>query len=377
MKVTYGNVPLSCNYAAISHMLEWKKKALGETKEAIAYRMQEHQKLASIYKSGGDVTEAFRKYCGNIINMDIDLMIYAESILSSMFEIVPVTGNDIPAYTTWVTPDVNVNRMSAHGVPPSNIKFMSGTQYFPTFYVVATDQIYQPRQSIITGETGVDQRINAMARNQMNLQIEDDMWTLLAASVGSMGSTTWVYDTRIQEIPTTNLFDFSSEGGLTKGLFQKILAAVDLVPSRTRPGESAKIRNMFIPHVAAQDIREWVSVVSTTSGQTASQDAADTVTPELQRQLENTGMISSLWGENLGIRRVNRLMGTSSANFGKYLWVFLDEPVGRLYVKTDEDRIDVLNDRIPYYYGYLISRVIAMEVPDPWKPNFMLIKFAS
>ncbi|MEM4177818.1 MAG: hypothetical protein QXS29_09675 [Nitrososphaeria archaeon] len=313
-----------------------------------------------------------KRYCGEIINMDIDLMIYAQSVLSGIFEIVPVEGNNIPSYTTWITPEITVTRMSAHGVPPSQVKFMSAAQYFPSFYMLSTPRIYQPRSSILTGETGPNEKINARARYEIAQALEDDMWTLLANSVGAFGSDVWAYDTRIQSVPSTNFYDFSEEGGLTKGLFQKILAAVDLIPSRTRPNESARIRNIFVPHVAVKDIREWVSVVSNTVG------AEATITPDLQREIERRGpMIESLWGETLGLRKVNRLMGTTPADFGKFLWVFLDEPVGRLYLKTDEDRTDVLTDRIPYEIGYVISRVVAMEIPEPYKPNFMLVQFAE
>jgi hypothetical protein len=375
-EVVNGIVPLSVNIPAIQHYHDQYKKFLGPTKEAVEFRRDMGKKMASVADNEQQYEAEFKRYCGTIINTDIDLMIYTTSIATALFEVITVTGNDVPSYTTWITPEVDITRMPAHGNPPAQVKFMSGTQYFPQFYMIATPRIYQNRRSILTGNTGPDAKIDARARYEIEQEIEDDIWTLLTAALGAFGAGVWVYDNRIQNLPTTNTQDFSAEGGLTKNLFQLILAEVDKIPSRSRPGSTVSIRNMFIPSSAAQDIRAWVSVVSAATGLDASQDAYDTVTPDLQRDIESNGpMIGSLWGERLGLRKVTRLMGTTASDWTDYLWVFFDEPVGRLYLKTDEDRTDRLVDQLPYLEGYVISRVLGMEVPDPYTPNFMRVKF--
>jgi len=103
------------------------------------------------------------------------------------------------------------------------------------------------------------------------------------------------------------------------------------------------------------------------------------VTTDLHRAIESGGVsaIQSMWGENVGIRPVNRLMGTSSANFDKYLWVFLDEPIGRLIVRPEEDRTEVLVNHQPFEVGFMMWRVIGLEIPTPWRPNFMLVQYKT
>jgi hypothetical protein len=354
------------------------------SEQAREFRKDQQMKIASAYDSQDQraYDEAIRRhYCGEIINKDIDLMIYAQSLISTMFEIVPVEGTNIPAYTLWTLPDVPVTRMSAHGEAPAITKYRSGTQYFPTLYLVSSGRIYQPNASILTGEQGPVPEINAQARYEIQQVIEDDMWTLVNAACGAFtAASTWVYDTRIQNMPTTNEYDFSSEGGLTVGLFRKIMETVDLIPSRSRPGQSARIRNIIVPHVSAHEIREWVSVVSNVAAGASgsSNDNQTIVTPEMHRQIETQGpMIDSMYGENVGIIRYNRLTSVSAANFAKYLHVVLDEPIGRFYVRPEEDRTTVLDDHQPYETGYVSARMVGMEIPDTYKPNFFRVQYAA
>lgn len=373
-----GIVPLDCNIAQMKWAKEnWEDKILGNTPEARAEQKKWAGLLTKAQETGGEEYDrALKKFAGQIINTNIDLMLYTGSIATAMFDVITVTGTDIPAYSLEVTPEIHITRMSGHGYPVHEVKIMSATQYFPQFYLIATPRIYQYRKSILTGNVGPNMKINQRGRYEIDQTIEDDIWTLLMGAVGTFGTDVWVYDNRIQNLPTVNTYDFSAEGGLTKGLFQSILAAVDKIPSRSRPGEAARIRNIFAPSNAIQDMRQWVSVVSSAAGGGVSQDAADSVSPDLQSQMESNGvMLQTMWGEPIGLRKVNRLMGTSQANWEKYLWVFLDGPVGRLLLKTDEDMQDRLTDHLPYEEGFILSRMIAMEIPSPYTPNFMLVKF--
>ena len=377
-----GLVPLDCNVAQINRAIEVEKKYLGNSAEALA----EQQKWASyLEKAQSESPEAYnaarKKWAGQIISQSISLMLYTESIVTSMFDVITVTGRDVPAYHLEITPEIDVWRMSAHGYPASVVKYPSVTQYFSTPYALATDRIYQPRPSVLTGNVGPTSTIPMRARYEIAQQLEDDLWTLLTAAITTF-SNAWVYDTRIQDMPTTNDVDLSAQGGLTKGLIQGILAAVDKIPARTPggvvTGESAKIKNILIPSIAAQDMREWVSVVSAATGLTASQDADDTISPALQGNMESQGaLLQSMWGENLGIRKVKRLMGTSAADWDNYLWVFLNGPAGRLIRYVDETRIDNYVDRMPYEEGMSVLETVAMEIPGPYAPNFMRVKFKT
>lgn len=384
MAFVEGRLPLECNRPLIEHYAQIEKENLGNTLEAQKWReanINADFRTASAKGMKG-IEEAYKRYAGNIVNTRIDMRIYAQTVVTSMFEVVPWTRGNIPAYSLEYHPELKVTRMAAHGEPPQVVSFMSETQYFPQPYIISTQKVYQPKASVFTGETGPDDRINQDMADELSQTIEDDIWTLLFAAIGAWTvNLTWQYDTRIQGLPTTNAYDMSSEGGLTVGLFRRIMAAVDTIPSRTRRNEPARIRNIFVPHTSMQDIRTWVSVVSNVSGGAllSSNDNQTIVTQETHRQIESGGpsAIQSMWGQNVGIRPVNRLMGTSSANFDKYLWVFLDEPVGRLLVIPDEDRTEVLVNHNPFEVGYMAWRAIALEIPTPWRPNFMLVQYKT
>ena len=384
MGFVLGQLPLDCNKPLLEYYAQIEKEKLGNTLEAKEWRKKEIQGAfrTANTKGMGAVHEEFKRYAGNIINTQIDMRIYAQTVVTSLFEVVNWTRGNIPAYSLRFHPELKVTRMSAHGEPPQTVSFMSESQYFPQPYIISTQKVYQPKPSILTGEVGPDEVINRDMADEISQTIEDDIWTLLAAAIGSWTvNLTWQYDTRIQGLPTTNSYDFSSEGGLTVGLFRKILAAVDTIPSRVRRNEPARIRNIFVPHTSMQDIRTWVSVVSNVSAGAAgsSNDNQTIVSDQLARQIESAGVssIQSMWGENIGIRPVNRLMGTSSANFDKYLWVFLDEPVGRLMVCPEEDRSEVLMNHQPFEVGFMMWRTIALEIPTPWYPNFMLVQYKT
>jgi len=384
MGLVVGQLPLDCNKPLLDYYAQVEKEKLGNTLDAENWR-KEHilGDFRTASTKGMKATEeAFKRYAGNIMNVKIDMRLYAQTVVTSLFEVVPWTGQNIPAYSLEYHPELNVTRMSRHGEPVQVVSFMSETQYFPQLYIISTEKVYQPKPSVLTGEVGPDDRINTDMADAIAQQIEDDIWTLLAASTGAWtANLTWQYDTRIQGLPTTNALDFSSEGGLTVGLFRKILAAVDVIPSRVRRNEPARIRNIFVPHTSMQDIRTWVSVVSNVAaGATgSSNDNQTVVTTDLHRAIESGGVsaIQSMWGENVGIRPVNRLMGTSSANFDKYLWVFLDEPIGRLIVRPEEDRTEVLVNHQPFEVGFMMWRVIGLEIPTPWRPNFMLVQYKT
>ncbi len=383
-KVFQGTVPLDSNVRMVNYMKQTDvyKKLLADTPEASENKRKLGMQVANTLDSGRDYTEAFWKdyisVAGELKNRELEWLIYATSFLSSVFEIVTVTGNDIPSYSQAKPTGVTITRMSGHGSAPSVVKMRSHDIYVPQFYAVSTPKVYQPRASILNGNIGEDPVVRRDVMYEFDQTIEDDMWTLLAAACGSFGSDVISYDTRLQNIPTSNDYDYSSEGGITKNLIKSILQAVANIPSWVAPGRSATIRNIMVPASQMWDIADWVSVVSTASGQSVSQDAADSLSPMPQEKIESGGPnIGQMFGQQLGIRPVNRLMGTSSANYEKYLWVFLDGPAGRLYLKPDEDINMRLTDRLPLWVGFMVYKVMAMEVPGPYKRNFMRVQFDS
>jgi len=379
MRIRNGLIPLECNRAQIAAYEEIDKKFLSDPGYNKKWASELKKALDS---STQDYFRARKKWAGQIVNTAIQLMLFTDTIATALFDVINVEPGDLHPYSLKTIPEVDIWQISAHGFPSSVNKLSSVAQYFPVPYRITTDRIYQYLPSVLTGNPGPDDDISARARYEIVQKIEDDLWTALTAALGTF-SNAWVYDTRIQDLPTTNTVDLSAQGGLTKGLIQAILALVDKIPARTGSGlvegsKTAKIRNMFVPSNSKQDLREWVSVVSSAAGGDASQDAADTVSSALQSQMENNGvMLQSMWGEPLMIQGVKRLMGTSAADWGKYLWIFLDGPAGRLHRWRAESQAFTHDDRLPDEEGMSIRETIAIDIPSPYTPNFMRVKFKS
>lgn len=381
IRLPNGMLSLDCNDRVIRRSMAMEKKYLGNSDEAVAHQKKVASALDDARKAGTkEHMAALKKYAGSIVSESIDYMLYASSIITSMFKVVTMTGTDVAAYHMKIVPEIDVWQLSAHGYPNAVVKLSSVTQYFPIPYRIGTDRIYQYLPSVLTGNPEPDEDINTQARYEIAQKVEDDLWILITAAIGAFANA-WVYDTRIQDMPTSNSLDLSAEGGITKGWVQGLLAAVDRIPARTGSGivtgDSAKIRNIIIPSNANQDLREWVSVVSTVAGVDASQDAYDTISPALQAEMERTGAasINTMWGEPLGIRKSKRLMGTSTTDWEKYAWVFLNGPVGRLIRWPAESRINTYDDRLDDdQEGIGIRETIAMDIPTPWCPNFLRVK---
>jgi hypothetical protein len=360
------------------------QKYLGRTEEAQKYQASVNEVLDSARKKDSYThMSALKKYGGTIVSEYINYMLYTSSILTSMFRVQNVQGTNIPAYHLKIVPEIDVWQMSAHGFPNAVVKLASVSQSIPTPYRIGTDRIYQYMPSVLTGNPEPDDDIRSRAQYEIEQKIEDDLWTLVAAAATTFANA-WVYDTRIQDMPTTNVLDLSAEGGITKGWVQGLLAAVDKIPARNGSGvvtdQTAKIRNIIIPSNAAQDLREWVSVVSSVTGVDASQDAYDTISPALQADMERRGAVAidTMWGEPLGIIKSKRLMGTTAANWEKYAWVFLDGPVGRLMIWDAESQVFTHDDRLQdYQEGMSIHKTIAMDIPSPWTPNFLQVQIKA
>jgi hypothetical protein len=379
--ITSEYVPLACNRRGIAHYTAMRDKYLGKTDEALAWQKKVASQLDAARNKGQyEHMAALKKYGGSIVSESINLMLFTSSIVTSMFRLINVRGTDVPAYHLKIIPEIDVWQMSAHGFPNAVNKLSSVTQSIPTPYRISTDRIYQYMPSVLTGNPEPDDDINTRAQYEIEQRIEDDLWDLVAAAVGTF-SNAWVYDTRIQDMPTTNELDLSAEGGITVGWMRSLLAAVDKIPARNGSGivtgQTAKIRNIIIPSNAMQDIRTWVGVVSTVAGGDVSTDAGDSVSATLHADLERRGVaaIDTMWGEKLGIVKSKRLMGTTSANWEKYAWVFLDGPVGRLMVWGDESNVFTHDDRLQdFQEGMSIHKTIAMDIPSPYTPNFLRVQ---
>ncbi len=159
---------------------------------------------------------------------------------------------------------------------------------------------------------------------------------------------------------------------------------MDKIPARNGSGiatsQTVRIRNLIIPSSSAQDIRLWVSVVSSVAGGDVSQDAADSVSAEKHAELERTGMtaIQTMWGEPINLIKSKRLMGTSAADWEKYAWVIFNQPIGRLIHWPAESKRITYDDRLQNNQeGMSIHETIAMEIPSPWAPNFMQVKIKT
>ncbi len=125
--------------------------------------------------------------------------------------------------------------------------------------------------------------------------------------------------------PTTNDYDCSCSGQLSKDVILQLLAHVDRIPGVLGGMRTARIKGLLVPRSGKQDLRHWVPVI-TPGGQS----------------------IESIWGEAFFISSENKAFCSDES----YFWVILDGHVGERETACS-----------------------AIVIPEYCRHNFMRVKF--
>jgi hypothetical protein len=260
----------------------------------------------------------------------VDLIVRANMIGMDFFQLVELTGSQVPTYRYKnVREAIPINRVANFGKGKTVVYTDTYGSASVTLQQHETAEVIYPVWDLIQGFVDKSEEVNADLAYYETNYLDDMAWTCLNASFGSFTTATWILDTKIKDAPTTNDIDLSSacQGSLNKRLFQGI---VDHFARLEKP-----IRAVYLPAALKSDIFEWVSVSGSDIG------AADTIPADVQAEIWRTGGLKQ-GGLVPPMIFTNLLDGSTSGSI--YAIAVTNTPCGYFYqkpeghwVKTKED----------------------------------------
>jgi len=227
------------------------------------------------------------------------------------------------------------------------------------------------------------------AEHDLKCVIDGDMWNLLVAGIGAFtAGTTYQLDPRIIAAlyPATNYLDSSAQGSLTKTVF------MDLFDHVNRLGQGRRVVNIKVRTDAPRDIWTWVSVVTgwnASAAQGTPTNPQQTISPQTQKEIEQTGTLTQLFGYTFNIETVNDIPQTTvdtqvgnAGAAGEYLFASMNEPAGKYYEKPgqatevmyNEKECDIMGKE--NQEGFYIKKSLCMLMPDPMRRNYVCQRYA-
>ena len=282
-------------------------------------------------------------------------------------EIIDLPDDEQAIYVTSKEESIGVNVIGTQGGAP--MKQWTGDEQFTIvpMYWVQSDKLYYPIESPTFGAFKNSEDLNDRAAHDMAVKIDDDIWTLIKAGIGSFPSRAYELDENIVTslVPTTNEVDLSSEGGITKNFFIEIFDHFDRLGRR--------VRKIYVPADCKKQIRTWVSVVSGIAGS----DITKTIDPITQREIWQSGTLSKMFGENFQI--IPMMTNTGSIFIDgskKYALVATDKPAVILYRKPGQAKSWLLTDKeVDNRTGFSARETVGTAQPEPYTLNYARFRF--
>lgn len=299
----------------------------------------------------------------------IKINILQETLALELAEVIDLPDDEQAIYITSKEESVGINVIGTQGGAP--LKQWTGDQQFTIvpLYWLQSDKYYYPIESPSFGAFRYSEELTGRAAHDMAVKIDDDLWTLIAAGLGSFSTRAYELDSNIDTNlwPTTNEVDKSSEGSITKNLFIEIFDHFDRLGRR--------VKKIYVPANYKKQIRTWVSVVTGIAGS----DITKTIDPVTQREIWQSGSLSTMFGENFQIipMMTNPNNIFSSGN-NKYVLVTTDKPAIILYRKQGQAKSWLLSDKeVDNRTGFSSRETMGTAQPEPYELNYARFKFAA
>ena len=337
----------------------------------------------------------------------IILNLYRDSIPLDFVEMRDLPMGNIPVYRTRTINPINVFVGSLSG--GSAIEYYATTDTGVQVSIpgpITTSKVMIPNLSNIYDMVKLDQRQAALDRLSRDLRnrITDACFNVAmgqgmladpAASIQtyfSAANQTWsagltytmsgsyfnnknVYylDPGVVQggVPTTNCFDLSAEGGLTKNVFMAL--------NSWRMQMGRNLSTIYVPNSGApwEAFQQQASIVAAQTGASGNNNPAKAITPEQWERFQSDDFGGEVtvpfFGMNVRIKRQN--------------WL----PKGYCFVTTDRpavimwDRLDLMSNNgasygsletpVDAFYNYRSEgRQIVLAQPSPLLTNFLVIK---
>jgi len=326
----------------------------------------------------------------------LELNIYRDSPVLDFVEMRNLPLGSLPFYRTRYSTPI--------GFYMGSVNAMGSTVYYATNdfgqtvtpFVIQSDEVMIPNLNAIYDMAKLEQRqiaLQRLARDMQIAQVNACLNTLFGATDvistdpavalqnyysggGSFsGHNVYVLDPGVNAsgFPTTNVFNLSTENGLTKHVFQ---ALNDFSIQAGR-----RIRKIYVPSGSATGYPVWramqdeASIVAITTGQ-GNMNPANAVTQDMWSQFQRDDFRSVVtvdwFGLNVEIERQNWLPNG-------YVLILTDQPSvimwDRLDLSTGDDHAGTLEQPVS---GYMSRRSEAKNIatirPDFCLRNFIVAK---
>ena len=305
------------------------------------------------------------------------------------FEYITLQDDEVPVVYTEVDWPVDAWVISGYGHSPQRLFINRDSVDWYRIYWYKTDRYFYPVRSALSGDLNLQSRLMRRAEHDLACIIDRDLWNLLVAGIGAfVAGTTYQLDPRIivALYPATNYINSAAQGALTKVVF------MDLFDHVNRLGQGRKVVNIKVRTDAPRDIWTWVSVVTgwnATAVQGTPTNPQQTVSPQTQQAIEQSGTLTQLFGYSFNIETVNDIPQTAvdtqvgnDEAAGRYLFASMNEPAGKYYEKPgqaqeviySEKECDIMGKE--NQEGFYIKKALTMIMPDPMRKNYVCQRYA-
>lgn len=298
----------------------------------------------------------------------IKINILQETLALELAEIIDLPDEEQAIYITSKEESVGINVIGTQGGSP--LKQWTGDQQFTIvpLYWLQSEKYYYPIESPSFGSFKNSEDLNTRAAHDMAVKIDSDLWTLIAAGLGTFSTRAYELDDNIDTniFPTTNEIDKSSEGAITKNLFTEIFDHFDRIGRR--------VRKIYVPADYKKQIRTWVSVVSGISGS----DIDKSIDPVTQREIWQSGTLTKMFGESFEIipMMTNPSSIFSDGGSQRYVLVATDKPAIILYRKPGQSKSWLLTDKeVDNRTGFSSRETMGTAQPEPYELNYARFRF--
>jgi hypothetical protein len=264
-----------------------------------------------------------------------NLTINPELIAAELFEYVPLPDDGRIQINTSYKQEYQVKEINQMGQMPQASWVLKDSVAMRDVYMIQTELVTYPIQDVIQGNINKSDEVNRDLNFAYMNKIDLDVWTLFTSIFTPEFTPNTVYrlHSRVKSanIPTTNIVDASSEGGLT------VKAVKMLLDHCEKAG--VKPRMLYMSVQDKSDMRDWTPVISSYAAATAPKyDPTQVLPAEKYLELWNSGQVTSMFGYPITIRTLNWL------DAGK-VYVATDKPSGRLYYKPGFEKTLFVSER--------------------------------
>lgn len=336
---------------------------------------------------GGDLTA--KKEFARARTQRININVLDDIKALQFFEYITLQDDEVPVVYIEVDWPVDAWVISGYGHSPERLFInRDSVDWYRTVWY-KTDRYFYPVRSAQSGDLNLQARLMRRAEHDLKCVIDRDLWTLLVAGIGAfVAGTTYQLDPRIIAAlyPATNYVNSMAQGALTKVVF------MDLFDHVNRLGQGRKVVNIKVRTDAPRDIWTWVSVTTgfaATAAQGAPVSPQQTVSPQTQKEIEQSGTLTQLFGYTFNIETVNDIPQTAvdtqignTGAAGRYLFASMNEPAGKYYEKPGQDtevtysekECDIMGRE--NQEGFYIKKALCMIMPDPMRKNYVCQRYA-